>query len=107
MTSEPLKFEHCIWDQLFEQNGRSLFCGERLDDNQHSIVKCGCVKPFILRTFFVLQDNHDTKVHDHQATTTMDLHTFLNLGVITVNLHHRNVVESSIDVTTMDFESQL
>jgi hypothetical protein len=32
---------------------------------------------------------------------------FPRLEIITVNLHHRNVVESSIDVTTMDFESQL
>lgn len=72
-----------------------------------------CVEPFILITFFVLQDNRGTKVHDHQATTTMDLHTFLNpmdlskRGIITLNLHHRSVVKSSIDVTTMDFESQL
>jgi hypothetical protein len=36
------------------------------------------VKPFILITFFVLQDNHGTKVHDHQATMIMDLHISLN-----------------------------
>lgn len=79
MTSKPLKFWAlhlglALWAKwLF-----SILWRKTGWQTTFNCQMWGCVKHFILITFCVLQDNHGTKVHDRQATTTMDLHTFLN-----------------------------